>query len=254
MTEVNLPGASIQRGITWRLCENRAVRILNPLPAASLRLLVFDLDGTLIDSRDDLAQSVNAMLTKFGRHPLSADVIASYIGDGVSMLVRRSLGDPDDEAFVDEAVEFFLAYYKIHKLDYAYVYEGVLDSLTQMRDQWPHGAARRMAILTNKPVGASRAICEALGLSPFFFQLYGGNSFHTKKPDPHGLQTLMQEAGAAPNETLMIGDSDVDVLTARNAGAWAMGCTFGLAPHTLEAAPPDVLADSPREWVATLLE
>jgi phosphoglycolate phosphatase len=229
------------------------VRILNALPAADLRLLVFDLDGTLIDSRDDLAQSVNAMLRNYDRHPLPADVIASYIGDGVSTLVRRALGDPDDDAFVHQAVEFFLAYYQVHKLDYTYVYDGVFASLLQMRDRWPHGPAPKMAILTNKPVGASRAICDALGLAPFFFQIYGGNSFHTKKPDPHGLQTLMKEAGATPAQTLMIGDSDVDILTARNAGAWAIGCTFGLVPHTLEAAPPDVLVDHPSEWVGVLI-
>jgi phosphoglycolate phosphatase len=224
------------------------VQVLQPVPFKNIRLLVFDLDGTLIDSRDDLAQSINAMLAHYGRPSLPADVIATYIGDGAPMLVRRALGDPDDEHLVHEALDFFLAYYKIHKLDYTYVYDGVIAALTELRDHWPHGPVPSMAILTNKPVGASRAICEALGLSPFFFQIYGGNSFHTKKPDPHGLQTLMKEANAAPAETLMIGDSDVDVLTARNAGAWAMGCTFGLAPHTLEAAPPDVLVDSPTEW------
>jgi len=229
-----------------------SVRVLHTVPVKNLRLLTFDLDGTLIDSRDDLAQSINAMLAHYGRPSLPADVIASYIGDGAPMLVRRALGDPDDECLVHEALEFFLAYYKIHKLDFTYVYAGVIDALAQLRDAWPHSPAPKMAVLTNKPVGASRAICEALGLSPFFFQIYGGNSFHTKKPDPHSLQTLMKEANATPEETLMIGDSDVDVLTARNAGAWAMGCTFGLAPHTLEAAPPDVLVDSPAEWPLAL--
>ena len=229
-----------------------SVRVLHTVPVKNLRLLTFDLDGTLIDSRDDLAQSINAMLAHYGRPSLPADVIASYIGDGAPMLVRRALGDPDDEKLVHEALEFFLAYYKIHKLDFTYVYAGVIEALQHLRDAWAHGPPPHMAILTNKPVGASRAICEALRLTPFFFQIYGGNSFHTKKPDPHGLQTLMKEANATPEETLMIGDSDVDVLTARNAGAWAMGCTFGLAPHTLEAAPPDILVDSPAEWPLAL--
>ena len=85
-----------------------------------------------------------------------------------------------------------------------------------------------MAVLTNKPVNPSRAICDALGLSPYFFQIYGGNSFSTKKPDPEGLNALIREAGVDPFETVMIGDSEIDVLTARSSGAWALGCRFGL--------------------------
>ena len=109
-----------------------------------------------------------------------------------------------------------------------------------------------MAVLTNKPIGPSLAICEALGLSPYFFRTYGGNSFDTKKPDPEGLLALIQEAGVTAGETLMIGDSDVDILTARNAGAWSMGCTFGLSPHTLDAVPPDCVVDSPADWPLAL--
>ena len=91
----------------------------------------------------------------------------------------------------------------------------------------------KMAVLSNKPVGPSRAIVEALGLGPYFFQVYGGNSFHTKKPDPTGVQALLEEAGAPPEETVIIGDSDIDVLTARNSGIYSVGVTYGLAPHTL---------------------
>ncbi len=228
------------------------MKVLRDIPATDLRLLVFDLDGTLIDSRADLAQSVNAMLRHFDRPALPQDVIASYIGDGAGMLVRRALGDPDEEHFVHEALDFFLDFYRVHKLDHTYVYDGVMESLQRLQDGWPVGQAPAMAVLTNKPVGASRDICDALGLAPFFFQIYGGNSFHTKKPDPHGLQVLMHEAGVAAHETLMIGDSDVDVLTARNGGAWALGCTFGLAPHSLVAAPPDILVDHAAEWPAAL--
>jgi phosphoglycolate phosphatase len=106
----------------------------------------------------------------------------------------------------------------------------------------------RIAILTNKPVRPSEEICATLKLAPHCFRIYGGNSFETKKPDPLGLQTLMREAGATPEQTVMIGDSDVDVLTARNAGASVIGCRFGLAPHSLADAPPDCLVDTPFEW------
>jgi phosphoglycolate phosphatase len=226
-------------------------RTFRPIPAGSLRLLVLDLDGTLIDSGADLCASVNAMLRHFDRPPLADALISTYIGDGAAQLVRRSLGGPADRAFLDSALAYFLDYYREHKLDHTYVYPGVFAALDSLRFE-PGGAPRSMGVLTNKPIGPSQAICDALGLSPYFFRIYGGNSFASKKPDPEGLLALMQEAGVSPQETLMIGDSDVDVLTARNAGAWSMGCTYGLAPHTLEAVTPDCLVESPADWPLAL--
>jgi len=123
-----------------------------------------------------------------------------------------------------------------------------LDAIQKSRD----GQPLKMAVLSNKPVGPSRAIVEALGLGPYFFQVYGGNSFHTKKPDPTGVQALLEETGVAAEETVIIGDSDIDVLTARNAGIYSVGVTYGLAPHTLQDAPPDVLIDHPRELADVL--
>jgi phosphoglycolate phosphatase len=225
------------------------LKIYRPIPAPSLRLLVFDLDGTLIDSGDDLCASVNAMLHHFDRPPLPQAVISTFIGDGAAMLVARSLGEPKAPAFLEAALTYFLDYYREHKLDHTYVYPGVFPSLDSLRQQ---DAGRSMAVLTNKPIGPSLAICEALGLSPYFFRILGGNSFATKKPDPEGLLALIKEAGVTPEETLMIGDSDVDIRTARNAGAWSMGCTYGLSPHTLDSVPPDCLVDSPAEWPALL--
>lgn len=223
---------------------------LRPLPAAeSLRLIAFDLDGTLIDSRTDLVAAVNATLAHLGRHPLPDLVIASYIGDGVQMLVRRALGDPEHEEIVHQAVAFFLGYYRIHKLDHTYVYAGALDAMAAIAAALP---AAKIAVLTNKPVRPSEEICAALKLAPHCFRIYGGNSFETKKPDPLGLETLMREAEASAEQTLMIGDSDVDVLTARNVGASVIGCRFGLAPHSLADAPPDCLVDTPLEWLEAL--
>ncbi len=219
------------------------------------RLLIFDLDGTLIDSRTDLCNSVNATLAHFGKPELPEAVISGYIGDGASLLVRRAFGDPEgdihDEEYVTQALTFFLDYYRIHKLDYTFLYPGVLKALETIRSAQP---TVLMAVLTNKPVNPSRDICAHFGLAPFFFQNYGGNSFHTKKPDPHGLQSLITEASAisgyaiTPAETVMIGDTDVDVLTARNCGAHSIGCTFGLKPHSLTEVPPDHLAHSPADW------
>ena len=223
------------------------------------RLLVFDLDGTLIDSRVDLCNSVNATLTYLGKPSLPPAVIGTYIGDGAPMLIRRALGDPSgdlhDEEYVTKALTFFLDFYRIHKLDFTYVYPGVLSSLEIIRAHYP---TLPIAVLTNKPVNPSRDICAHFGLDTFFFQNYGGNSFHTKKPDPHGLLTLIAEASAlagepiTPAQTLMVGDSDIDILTARNCGAASIGCTFGLSPHTLAAAQPDALAHSADQWPALL--
>jgi phosphoglycolate phosphatase len=228
------------------------------------RLLVFDLDGTLIDSSLDLCNSVNAALTHVGKPSLPNPLIASYIGDGAAMLVRRALGDPNDldalhptdcDELFRRAFDFFLTYYRAHKLDNTRCYGGVLDALTQIRSRNP---GLPMAVLTNKPVNPSREICSALGLEPFFFQNYGGNSFDTKKPDPTGLLTLIAEASArtnspiTPQETVMIGDSDIDALTAQRAGTRFLGCTFGLAPAALAAAQPEQSVDLPAEWPAAL--
>jgi phosphoglycolate phosphatase len=222
------------------------IRFLRPFDPHLIRLLVFDLDGTLIDSRLDLIHSVNATLRHIGRAELDGDVVASYVGDGAPALVRRALGDTDDELLLRRALEYFLGYYRIHKLDHTTVYEGIPEVLAGLAHP-SNGVPRLMAVLSNKPVNPSRDILRALGLGDFFVSVYGGNSFATKKPDPAGILTILQETGVDAHEALMIGDSSVDVLTGRNAGIWTCGVTYGFAPQTLENAPPDVSLETPRE-------
>ena len=173
-------------------------------------------------------------------------------------MVRRALAhahlvaaepDPHDEAFIAEALDWFIDYYRVHKLDYTYVYPGVLESLTAIRDRHP---TLPMAVLTNKPVHPSRAICKHFGLDHFFFANYGGNSFPTKKPHPEGLLSLIAAARTTPAETVMIGDSHVDAETARAAGARSLGCTYGLSPESLAAAHPDRTVDHPHAWPTAL--
>ncbi len=234
------------------------IRVLRAIPSESIRLIVFDLDGTLIDSARDLANSVNAALEHMGRPHLADEVIASFVGNGAPMLVRRSLavenGVAPDEVHDEElatAYTFFLDHYRAHNLDFTYAYPGVLESLEALR-LMPDGTPRPMGVLTNKPVRPARRICEGLGMGKFFQHIYGGDSFALKKPDPLGLHTLMQETGVRPEQTLMIGDSKVDVLTARNAGTWSLGCQFGFGPQNLMEAPPDVIVDTAFDWTAAL--
>ena len=222
------------------------IRFLRQFDQHSIRLLIFDLYGTLIDSRLDLIHSVNAMLRHFGRPELSGDVIATYVGDGAPSLVRRALGDSGDEQFFKSAMEYFLGYYRLHKLDHTVVYEGIPEVLAGLA-QVSNGMQRQMAVLSNKPVNPSRDIVQALGMGDFFVRIYGGNSFATKKPDPLGAETILHETGVTADEALMIGDSSVDVLTGRNAEMWTCGVTYGFAPHTLAEVTPDVVVERPGE-------
>ncbi len=224
------------------------------MTTASPKLVVFDLDGTLIDSRRDLAKSVNATLEHCSRADLPGAQIANYIGNGASMLVQRSLEATGgcDPALLERAMIFFLNYYRHHLLDHTHVYDGVLEALFKIRRAAP---ALCMAVLTNKPVRPSKRICDALGLSPYLFANYGGDSFNNKKPDPEGLLVLMRQASTGgqmvlPEETIMVGDSDVDVRTGKAAGTRTVGCLYGFAPETVRLAEPDVLVSSPKEWLA----
>jgi phosphoglycolate phosphatase len=237
------------------------LHVLRPIPVEKLKLLVFDLDGTLIDSAQDLCNSVNAALEHVGCNPLEDPIIASYVGNGAPTLMRRALAASKNvplehvtEADQSAAYPFFLAYYREHKLDFTYAYSGVLESLAALKElhDLPGSPARAMAVLTNKPVRPARGICEGLGMASYFLHIYGGDSFPVKKPDPMGLRSLMEETGALPEETVMIGDSQVDVQTARNAGVWSVGCAFGFGPQNLMETPPDIVVDNAADWTAAL--
>lgn len=203
-----------------------------------MKLFIFDLDGTLIDSRLDLMHSVNATRAHAGRGPLPAEQIFSYVGDGAPVLIQRAMGPGATEADVNEALRFFLDYYRDHALDYTVLYPGVRESLVRM-----HESGAKLAVLTNKPVRISHLVLKGLAIAPLFFQVYGGNSFEFKKPNPIGIETLRAEVNAAPEDTWMVGDTYIDVQTARNAGVKACGVAWGFQPETFREFPPDLLID-----------
>lgn len=203
-----------------------------------MALLIFDLDGTLIDSRLDLAHSVNATRAEMGKGPLPHEMIFSYVGNGAPVLIRRAMGPDAPEDEVRSALEFFLDYYQQHAVDCTELYPGVRESLNRLYE-----AGMKLAVLTNKPVRISKAIMEHLDVARLMFQIYGGNSFEHKKPHRIGIDTLRLESGAGPEATWMTGDSYVDVQTARNAGVPCCGVTYGFQPETFNEFPPDLLVD-----------
>ncbi len=212
---------------------------------SEVRALIFDLDGTLIDSKLDLALAVNAALEELGRGPLPHEQIFSYVGQGAPTLIARALGDGATEEDCSRGLEYFIRYYSLHKLDNTAPYPGVRETLAAL-------SGMSMAVLTNKPVRASRGILEGLGLESYFRFIYGGNSFERKKPDPMGVETILREFGAAPAQVMVIGDSEIDVQTARNAGTWVCGVTYGFGSHRLTEYPPDLLVDNLTQLVPHL--
>ncbi len=206
---------------------------------AAVRALIFDLDGTLIDSKRDLIHSVNAMLQKMGRPELPEQTISGYIGHGAPQLMARALGGAATEDEHQQALQFFLGYYEEHKMDTTCAYPGVAETLAHLqRKKLP------MAVLTNKPARISVRILDTLGLANYFRAIYGGNSFETKKPDPFGANTILGELGAAPQSAMVVGDSEVDIQTARNAGTLAAAVNYGFGVHDRSLYPADVYLDS----------
>jgi phosphoglycolate phosphatase len=214
---------------------------------SSVRALIFDLDGTLIDSKLDLVRSVNATLRELHRPALPEAIISSYIGNGAPVLVAKSLGQDVNPEELARALKFFLSHYEAHKLDNTCAYPGVPEALQEL-------SAMPMAVLTNKPVRISVRILEALGLAKYFRAIYGGNSFETKKPDPLGAHTILREFGIRPSEAVVVGDSEVDVQTARNAGTLAAVVNYGFGMHDRAAYPADLYLDRLMDIVSAVAD
>ena len=212
-----------------------------------IKALVFDLDGTLIDSKQDLVLSVNATLRAIGREELPTELVASYVGSGAPVLISRALGVQADPDLLQRALKFFLAHYEEHKLDYTREYPGVREALEELN-------GTPMVVLTNKPADISVRILEGLGLAQFFKAIYGGNSFATKKPDALGANTVLGDLKVKGSEAAMVGDSEVDVQTARNAGMFSAIVNFGFGLHDREKYPADVYLDRMEELLPLVMD
>ena len=204
---------------------------------ADVRLLIFDLDGTLIDSRLDLVHSVNATLDHMGRAPLPHELIESYVGNGVAVLMRRAFGSEASDSDIEAAQAFFLSYYREHMLDNTVLYPGVRESLECL-------SACTLAVLTNKPVRFSEDILAGLGVAKHFKAVYGGDSFVRKKPDPIAVNLMLRDLDLRPAQAMMVGDSAVDVRTARNSGIWSCGVSYGFGFESMRNDPPDFMLDT----------
>lgn len=200
--------------------------------------LIFDLDGTLVDSKADLAAATNAMLASFGFQPLSLAQVTSYIGDGARVLVARALG-PERGHFVSRGFTVFMDYYLAHLLDHTRPYDGIPRLLSATQAQ---GSV--MSVLTNKPEAPSRTILSGVGIAQYFVAVVGGDTLPVKKPAPEGVTHLLQQTGIPLEKTLLIGDSRIDVETGKAAGVTTCGVTWGFDAAGVRETSPEFLVDS----------
>lgn len=206
-----------------------------------VRLVVFDLDGTLVDSAQDLATGVNETLARVapGRPALPLDVVKTFVGDGAAVLVQRTLRHVGVDLPKDQVLEVFLECYSRHLLDTTRLYPGTLETLDLLAD-------RTLAVLSNKPGGLSRALLAGLGALSRFALVWGPDDAGGRKPDPGGLRRLLSSLGFDAADAAMVGDSNADVAAGRAAGVRTIGAAWGLNPKSLAADPADRTIDDIR--------
>lgn len=199
-----------------------------------MSLIVYDLDGTLADTRRDIADAANFMRGRMGLPPLAGKEICGYVGLGLKKLIENCLGTTD-EARVEEGSRVYRAFYSEHLLDNTALYPGVLDLLKHFKD-------RRQGVITNKPEAYTRRLLEALGVAGYFPEVTAGDSGYPKKPDPESLLAMMRKEGAEPGGTVFVGDSPIDVETGAKAGVRTVAVAQGFCDrHELEQAAPSHL-------------
>jgi phosphoglycolate phosphatase len=206
--------------------------------------VVFDLDGTLIDSREDIAAACNHVLHALGRAPLSVDTIASFVGDGARMLVARALDAEPSSTEVEQALAIFHPFYEAHPAVHTTLMPGARELLDALGD-------RPLAIVTNKPRRATLACLDALGVTARFMAIRAGGD-GPLKPDPSGVTGALASMRVGPAQAWMIGDGEQDVIAGRAAGCVTVGVRGGFQDAKLEAATPDMLVGSLLELITLL--
>jgi phosphoglycolate phosphatase len=209
----------------------------------TLALVVFDLDGTLVDSRKDLADAANALISELGGAPIAEERVVGMIGEGAALLVRRALGAASLDPDTPGALARFLELYDTRLLATTTAYPGTADTLQKLAARVP------LAVLTNKPARATTRILEGLGLALFFQHVVGGDSALGRKPEPAGMLDLMRRANARADSTLLVGDSPIDLETARRAGTSICLARYGFGFSFANAAfrGDEMFIDSPSE-------
>lgn len=193
-------------------------------------LIAFDLDGTLVDSRRDLAAATNALLVECGAAPLSDEAVGDLVGEGAAVLVRRALSTAGLDPERPGALASFLRLYDERLLETTRAYDGMVEVLETLQ------ASFRLAVLTNKPERATLAILDGLDLRRFFVDVIGGDSPFGRKPEPAGLLELARRATMLPTRTLLVGDSPIDVETATRAGTRLCVARYGFGYRAAQAA------------------
>ena len=214
------------------------------------RLIIYDLDGTLVDTLEDITAAANHMLDVLGAPAVAAQDIRRAVGRGVEELVARCLGT-EDPARIEQGVAVYRTHYAQHLADHSRLYPGARALLDYFTPPRAGGTGCRQAVVTNKPNPFSRDLLAALGIEGYFVAIVAGDAEYPRKPDPSAVQALMQRASAAPEETVVIGDSPVDVEAGRRAGVFTVGMRHGFADEDeLAAASPGALVGSFPELLA----
>ncbi|MBI5637197.1 MAG: HAD-IA family hydrolase [Nitrospinae bacterium] len=204
-------------------------------------LIIWDLDGTLIDSKKDIAYAVNETLERIDHPPISDEEIYSYVGNGVRPLIERAVAATGGGNSLDTAIRHFQEIYLAHLLDTTILFDGILDVLR-------HFENKKMAVASNKPYKYVVKILEGLHVADLFMSVKGGDSLPTRKPDPEMLNVILREAGIGANNAVFVGDSAVDIQTGKNAGVRTIGVSYGFRPMAeLIASGPNLLVPTPED-------
>ncbi len=206
------------------------------------RLIIYDLDGTLVDTRQDIADAANFMLGQMGRETLFQDVICRYVGRGLHELIKGCLGVEDPKE-IERGAALYRSFYSTHLLDNSRLYPGALETIQRFQ-------SRAQAVITNKPDPYSSHILRGLGVADYFMAIIAGDSGYPKKPDPAAVVAVMERAGVSAGQALLVGDSPIDVETGRRANVLTVGIAQGFAEdEALMAATPDVLVRNFQEFL-----